>query len=283
MDSAATFDRIAPILVANSLYSIRIVAFDLTGHGKSSHRTDHTTYFISWITEGKVSFQLFFSHLKFTLFFFVVLTIADAMGWNKFCIMAHSMGTGVAIMTAGAVPSRVEKVILLDAIGPSSVKPEEAPRRLEIALQQRLRLLQKKPRTYPTIESLMERMLQSDAQLTEGSARLLVGRTAQRVTPNGFRFSHDPRLRGIPTAVPLTEPEVLEFIKRIHCPVLLIWASYRWYPLNTEKNSLRQTSFQDLRIENVEGNHHVHLEHPEQVDQQILDFLTNPLAPKAKM
>merc|ERR1712000_88763 len=187
-------------------------ALDFTGQGKSSHRNDHTTYFISWITE--------------------VLTVADAMGWNRFCIMAHSMGTGVAIMTAGAVPSRIEKVILLDAIGPSSVQPEEAPGRLELALQQRLRLLQRKPKIYPTIEKLMERMLQSDAQLTEGSAKLLVGRTAQRVSPSGFRFSHDPRLRGVPTGIPLTEPEVLEFIKRIDCPVLIVWASYRWYPLN---------------------------------------------------
>lgn len=200
------------------------------------------------------------------------------MGWSKFTIMAHSMGTGIAIITAGAVPNRIEHVILLDAIGPGSVSPEEAPIRLEKALAQRLRLLEKKPRTYPSIESLVDRMLKADSQLTEDSAKLLVGRSAQRLA-NGVRFSHDPRLRGIPAGVPLTEPEVLEFIKRIKVPSLIIWASYRWYPLNIDKNTKRQSTFPDLRVANVEGNHHVHLEHPERVFPHILDLLL----PKAKL
>ena len=53
LDSAATFDRLAPILVQQSHYNIRIVAFDFSGQGKSSHRADHTNYFISWVSEGK--------------------------------------------------------------------------------------------------------------------------------------------------------------------------------------------------------------------------------------
>ena len=52
LDSAASFDRLAPLLVQNSNNAIRVIAIDLSGHGKSSHRPDHTTYFTSWITEG---------------------------------------------------------------------------------------------------------------------------------------------------------------------------------------------------------------------------------------
>ena len=55
LDSAASFDRLAPLLVHQSDFTVRIVAIDLSGHGKSSHRNDHTTYFINWVTEG--SFQ----------------------------------------------------------------------------------------------------------------------------------------------------------------------------------------------------------------------------------
>jgi len=253
LDSAATFDRLAPMLVQQSNYNIRVVAFDFSGQGKSSHRADHTNYFISWVSE--------------------VVTVADAMGWSTFNLIAHSMATGIAVMLAGALPSRIEKVVLLDHIGPASIAPEQAPKYLERALQQRLKLLQRQPKTYADTESLVRRVMESDAKLTEGSARLLVARCGKRVA-NGVRFSHDPRLRGVPIAVPLTEPEVLEFIKRINVPVLLIWASHRWYPLDKKKFATREQAFPDLRIERVEGNHHVHLEHPDRICPQILRFLT---------
>jgi len=255
LDSAATFDRLAPILVQQSHYNIRIVAFDFSGQGKSSHRADHTNYFISWVSE--------------------VVTVADAMGWSTFHLLAHSMATGIAVMLAGALPARIERVVLLDHIGPASIEPEQAPKYLERALQQRLKVLHRQPKTYSDTDALVKRMMESDAKLTEGSAKLLVARCGKRVA-NGVRFSHDPRLRGVPTAVPLTEPEVLEFIRRINVPVLLIWASYRWYPLDKKKFSAREQAFPNLRIEQVEGNHHVHLENPERVYPTILEFLTQP-------
>ena len=52
LDSAASFDRLAPLLVSKSKGNIRVVAVDLSGHGKSAHRPDYSNYFSGWITEG---------------------------------------------------------------------------------------------------------------------------------------------------------------------------------------------------------------------------------------
>ena len=201
-----------------------------------------------------------------------VATVADAMGWDQFSLMSHSMGTGVAVILAGAIPHRIRHLILFDAIGPHGSQPEEVPVRFEKALQQRLRLISRQPRTYATMDSLLDRMLQSDAQLTRASAKLLVDRCADRVT-GGLRFSHDPKLKGNPVSLYLTEPEAIAFIKRITCPTLLIWASHRWYPLDQQVIDSRQASFPNITIKNVEGNHHVHLEHPERVVDHVLDHL----------
>jgi pimeloyl-ACP methyl ester carboxylesterase len=56
MDNAASFDRLAPLLVSSN-ENIRIVALDFSGHGKSDHRPDFSSYFTSWITEGYYNIQ----------------------------------------------------------------------------------------------------------------------------------------------------------------------------------------------------------------------------------
>ena len=185
LDSAATFDRLAPQLVHYSHFAIRVVAFDFSGQGKSSHRADPTNYFTAWVAEGP---QLFLSSVLSPSNLLAALTVADAMGWATFCIMAHSMATSIAVITAGALPGRVEKMILLDHIGPTSIPPEKTPSYLEQALQQRLNVLQRQSKTYPDIESLVERMRNSDAQLSDASVRILMTRTVQRVA-DGVKFS----------------------------------------------------------------------------------------------
>ena len=75
LDNAATFDRLVPLLLSQSVrnhnLSMRIVAIDLSGHGKSSHRLVQYSYDNSWIIE--------------------VITVADALGWDRFGLIGHSM------------------------------------------------------------------------------------------------------------------------------------------------------------------------------------------------
>mmetsp|Transcript_15962 Transcript_15962/g.62358 ORF Transcript_15962/g.62358 Transcript_15962/m.62358 type:complete len:303 (-) Transcript_15962:33-941(-) len=260
LDSAASFDTLAPRLVAGCS-DIRVVAIDLSGHGKSSHRPNHTNYHSSWVME--------------------VITVADALGWDQFSLMCHSMGTMVGVTLAGAMPYRIRHMILFDAIGPGSVPPEKSPLLLERALKQRLQFLQRQPRVYKNVDELVSRMMKSDSQLTEASARRLVERGSELV-PGGYTFSHDARLRG-PSLSYMTEDQVLAFVARITCPVLVIWAATRWYKLDDKRNRVREQTFPNVTVVNVEGNHHVHLEHPERVEKEVLSFLCAPQQPDARL
>lgn len=257
LDSAASFDTLAPRLVY-ACPDIRVVAVDLSGHGKSSHRPNHTNYHSSWVME--------------------VLTVADALGWDQFSLLCHSMGTMIGVTLAGAMPYRVRHMVLFDAVGPGSIEPEKSPLLLERALKQRLQFLQRQPRVYKSVDELVARMMKSDSQLTEASARKLVERCSELV-PGGFTFSHDARLRG-PSLSYMTEDQVLAYVARISCPVLVVWASTRWYKLDDERNRVREETFPNATVARVEGNHHVHLEHPERVEGLVLDFLRSNSSPR---
>eukprot|EP01096_Ripella_sp_DP13-Kostka_P010627 TRINITY_DN4203_c0_g1_i1.p1 TRINITY_DN4203_c0_g1~~TRINITY_DN4203_c0_g1_i1.p1 ORF type:complete len:342 (-),score=114.05 TRINITY_DN4203_c0_g1_i1:34-1005(-) len=266
LDNAATFDRLIPLLLSQSTRNLnlnmRIVAIDLSGHGKSSHRVAQYSYDTSWIIE--------------------IITVADALGWDRFGLIGHSMGAGISLIVAGAVPKRLEFLVMLDSAGPVALEPDQVPRGMEKALSDRLRLLARQPRTYKTLDDAVSRMLQSDAKLSLEAARLLVERSTEKIAPAGIQFSHDPRLFGRGFVV-LTEEVVLAYIRRVSCPVQIIWGSHRWYPLDQPKIDVRQKTFSNLLLSHVEGSHHVHLENPERVAPPLLDFLYSLRVPSARL
>ncbi len=188
----------------------------------------------------------------------------------------------MALIVAGAVPKRLEYLVLLDSAGPAALEPDQIPRNMEKAIADRLRLLARQPRTYKTTEEAVSRMLQSDAKLSLEAARLLVERSTEKVAPAGIQFSHDPRLFGRGFLV-LTEEVVLAYIRRIVCPTLIVWASHRWYSLDRAKIDARQQAFQNLQLSYAEGSHHVHLENPERVAPLLLDFLIGLRTPSARL
>jgi pimeloyl-ACP methyl ester carboxylesterase len=190
-----------------------------------------------------------------------VVTVADALGWDTFSLMAHSMGVGIAILLAGAVPSRLNHLILLDAVGFKGVEPEQAPKLLEISLKERHRLLSRQSRVYENIEQVVDRMIEKAVtRLERPNARLLVERSAERVKGGGWRFRHDPKLAGSGRMFSFTEPQVLAFIKRISCPTLLIWATTRSFHMDMKTAETHIKNFRNITVTTVEGNHHVHLE-----------------------
>jgi pimeloyl-ACP methyl ester carboxylesterase len=47
-----------------------------------------------------------------------VLEVADLLKWKSFSLMAHSYGGGVAALVAGTMQDRVEKLVLVEPVGP---------------------------------------------------------------------------------------------------------------------------------------------------------------------
>ncbi|MDX5376205.1 MAG: alpha/beta hydrolase, partial [Halomonas sp.] len=94
LDNAASFSRLAPLLVER--LGIRLVALDFAGHGHSEHR------------EGDYALWDYCHDL---------LDAADELGLERVSLLAHSMGAGVACLTAAALPERIEQLVLIDGLG----------------------------------------------------------------------------------------------------------------------------------------------------------------------
>ena len=77
--------------------SRRAIAFDFRGHGSSEPPQVHE-YAITALADD-------------------IGAVADALGIDRFALVGHSMGGGVALAYAGAHPDRVERLLLLDPIG----------------------------------------------------------------------------------------------------------------------------------------------------------------------
>lgn len=111
MDNSNSFSYLGPYL-ANKGY--HVAAIDLLGHGHSSH-----------VPRGCMGhFQKYVYHAK---------GIAHHLGWEKMDIIGHSMSSGVAVMFAGTFPELLNKIVLIDILGPLSALPSKTLSHLRTA------------------------------------------------------------------------------------------------------------------------------------------------------
>ena len=245
LDNAETFSRLIPLL-PEELY---IVALDLPGHGLSQHREKGAMYhFIEWVPD--------------------IFDAADALGWDMFSLMGHSMGAGAATLAAGAMPQRVERLVLLEGIGPLTTPPSEAPAQMRRALEQRHRYFSREHRVYPDVESAIEQRMNGFPVEEEG-ARLLVER-GTKMDQEGVRFRFAQMLRAT-SLMRLTEPVVHAFLSAIECPTLFVRASEGF--LHRPGVDERVKQCKPMTVLDVEGGHHVHLDAPERIATQVAEHL----------
>lgn len=247
MDNAATFDLLAP-----KLKGIQLIAMDFPGHGLSSHRDDGAEYYIwSYIDE--------------------VVGLADSLGLDKFSLLGHSMGGAVACLISGLYPERIEKMALLDAIGPVTTPATKTLEQMRKALKQK-RLFKKNAKNHYATQDLA---IQARAKkgLTMVSAAVLASRGLSQ-SEKGYYWRNDKRLsRGNPMS--MTEEQVDAFFKEITCPTCLIASSESWED-RREQYRVRianLASHSNFNAVPLAGNHHQHLEgQVEAVAKLLNDF-----------
>jgi len=198
-----------------------------------------------------------------------VLDVADALGWERFALLGHSMGAGIGSMLAAALPQRVSRLVAIEALGSLTDSAECTTSRLREGVAAARELATKKLRVFPDLAAPIRARMQSN-QLSEPSARLLVERGVRKVE-GGFVWSSDPRLT-LPSLQRLTEDQVRDLIAGIGCPTHVIFAdppqSYLPEPLRSERARLLPHG--TLKV--IQGTHHLHMEQPQDVAAAIGDF-----------
>jgi pimeloyl-ACP methyl ester carboxylesterase len=246
LDNAASFAALAPLLPG-----LHVVALDLPGHGRSQHRPPGVVHhFVDWVPE--------------------VAAAADALGWEDFSLLGHSMGAGISSLVPAVYPGRVRRVVLLEGAGPLAAEAGLAPEQLISALADEEKARATEPRIFPDFESAVAARMR-DSDLGDEAARRLVERGTERVG-GGVRFKHDPRLK-TRSRLRFTEDQVHAFLAAIRCPVLAVGASRGW-PFPKDLVEARLALIPDLERAVVEGGHHVHLTDPERVAPLVTGFFS---------
>jgi pimeloyl-ACP methyl ester carboxylesterase len=236
LDSAASFARLAEHLDP----SLRLVAIDLPGHGRSGRRGAGAGYHdVDFVADA--------------------LEAATALGWSRFSLLGHSMGARVAAMAAGAAADRVEGLALLEALGPLAAPASSLPHRLGRYAKLRGRFLDRAPRRFADLEEVAAHLVSAGVGLSPEGARVLAPR-AVREGPGGLELAADPRLE-ISSPAALAEGEALALLGAIRCPALLVTAT-RGYGLDAARLGAHAAVVPGLARAEVEGRHYVHLDAP---------------------
>lgn len=237
LDNAASFTRLAPLLV--KALGIRIVAIDFRGHGHSAHTPSGSDYAL-WD----------YSH--------DVLDAMDALGIEQAVLLAHSMGASVSCLLAAALPERVSRLILLDGLGALNTAAEESASQLRKGLIAYRRVSSRVPR-YADIESAVAaRVAGGVTPLDRITATPLVERNTQATPDGGVQMRTDSRLLK-PSLVRFTPQQVLALLADIQAPVLLIEGEQgilgeREWPAQARQAVPYLTRYV------LAGGHHLHLE-----------------------
>lgn len=246
LDNAASF-----IPLAAHLPGVQLAAPDLPGHGRSAHLAPGAEY-----TSG-VAVN-------------AVLDIADALGWDTFSLLGHSMGAGIASLVAASVPDRVRQLVAIEALGGLAETVERTADRWREAIAAARALPGKQLRVFADLAAPVRARMQAN-QLSEPAARLLVERGVRPVE-GGFVWSSDPRLT-LPTPQRLSEAQLARLVAGIVCPATVIYAdppqAYFPEPLRTQRAEL----LPDGRLHVLAGTHHLHMEDPAAVAARVLAFL----------
>lgn len=246
LDNAASFVPLAPLLAG-----VELVAPDLPGHGRSFHLAPGADYSFA----GAVH---------------TVLDIADALGWETFSLLGHSMGAGIASLVAAGAPERVERLVAIEALGALPERATHTAKRLREAVSAKRALATKQLRVFANPGPAVRARMAANA-LGEASAKLLVERGLREVE-GGFTWSSDPRLT-LPTMVRMTPEQVDDLVAGIACRTRVIYADPPQPYLPEPDRSRRARLLPRGELVVIAGGHHLHMEQPADVAAAIGDFL----------
>ncbi|XP_059475928.1 probable serine hydrolase [Neocloeon triangulifer] len=259
-DNAGTFDKLAPLLVAEGL---SILAIDLPGHGQSSHLPKGQFYYLYW--DGILLVRRIVRHFK----------------WPTVTLLGHSLGGAISLMYAGAYPDGVDKLVSIDIAGPVT-KPEKRTVADTAFICDKFldyeNLNEKRMPSYSR-DDVMDLVMDAyKGSLTKESCEILMQRgTKEAAVPGGLNFCRDVRLK-IAGLAPFSRELVIEFAKAIRCEILnikgkpgMVFDNENFYH---EVIEATRAGAKRLERHEVEGTHHLHLNDPQHMAPLVINFLS---------
>lgn len=245
LDNAGSYARLAPLLAQRH----QVIALELPGHGHSEH-----------LPPGL--------HYHFVDYVRAVLAAADALGLQRFDLLGHSLGAGIAALAAAAAPARIGKLLLIEGLGPLGDDGTHTLQRFRDGLADAPK--GKGLRVFRDIEQAISARAIAGGLPAE-LARPIVERGLAEVA-DGWCWRSDPRLTRT-SPLRLAETQIHTLLRGLEAPTALLLADPATSYLPSGPMRQRAACVADIAVSHLQGGHHLHLEHPEAVAAWALAHL----------
>ncbi|XP_068626027.1 serine hydrolase-like protein [Battus philenor] len=209
----------------------------------------------------------------------VIQMVVDHLNWNKFTLIAHSMGGEIGLFYNAIFPDRCKRCIYLDTI--------PALQRLMLTdfsdfymthyiyYYDNYHSINNDQRIFSKEDALNAVM--KARGMTRDQAEIILSRNLKKVGPDQYKLSWDKREKILAPMV--SSPEhYYELFSSNPVPSLFICAQdfdsgYVKGKEETSKLISNLSTLKNIKIINVEGAHDVHFTNPERVIEHIKNFL----------
>lgn len=231
MDNSESFRAIA-----QAMPEYCWVAVDLPGHGHAAWYGDGAEYLI-W------SYLPILKDLIENL---------PELEEKAFHVVGHSMGGGVSMLLAAAMPERVRSLVLIDSFGPATTESSAMLQQLKHSLEAKLT----PHRVFATPEDSLQARLNVSPSYTKECLEKLVMRNI-KTTDKGIERTTDMRLKH-PSSVRLTHEQLVSVMEGLTMKVLVVRAENGMLP--SKLMEMRAPYVMQLQVVTLAGHHHLHLE-----------------------
>jgi len=263
LDNAGSFELVAEAL---SEQGHELLAFDMAGCGRSSHRSLHGGYNL-WddVLDAEA--------------------LLDQLGWDDYILLGHSRGAMVASLFAATMPKGLAGLALIDGILPPTMETDPLVAQLKEFMSMRKDLINKNARvdvigksaeTSGTKALSIEEAWQQrkkNCLLTFDEMLPILNRSLKPVG-SGYLWSHDQRVKGR-SVYRLSEVDQKHLLASLTLPgILLVAKESRLY--KPEYLDIFQKSLPSFTVQVLDGKHHLHMQHEHY--KNVVDSLSGFLA-----
>lgn len=243
LDNGNSFALLAPYLVRQGY---QVLALEFPGHGHSDNRNPGNFYhFLDYLYELKLLWPM--------------LNQPPAL------LLGHSMGGILAKAFAALYPDWVDKLVVVEALGPLTATEKDTATNLRRGFESR-----DKPSStgsYASLDALYQ------ARAAAGGfalplAKLLMDRNLCQGDDGRWSWRSDPRLR-VRSAWMMTEAQAASLMSELTSSMLVVLGEQGFEELKARWPE-RQNWFKQARMQTIPGGHHCHMEHPEALSRFIL-------------
>ena len=253
LDQAQSWKFFVAALQKIAQQPLWIIAPDCRGHGESG-----------WVGAG--------GYYHFPDYVFDLDCVIRALRVKRFHLIGHSMGGTISFLYGGSFPERVERLILIEGIGPVGMTFADAPPRMKNWITEVHERGRRHFREYTSPAAGADQLQQTNPRLTRERALDLARSGMKQNNKGKWIWKFDP-LHRTAAPQPFYTAQAIEFFRRIHCPVLIVDGSESRQTRRTDKQDRYESLADVRRIVIDRAGHMVHQDNPGRLAEVVRAFL----------